>query len=111
MKKEKLLPCPFCGGKAESSFGKNADSTVWRYIECTKCGASAEPNKWNERKCKEYDLNWIKYTILRRLIQHRYPKNDNRLQRDVNYLGVVCSAMEAKTYKELQKIHKQEIGY
>jgi hypothetical protein len=46
-----LMPCPFCGGKAELSVGKNKDGTPWNYVQCTTygCGAIAEPDAWNER--------------------------------------------------------------
>lgn len=50
-----LLPCPFCGGTASPSIGKNADGTEWPYIECETlgCGAMAEPDAWNRRAGKD----------------------------------------------------------
>lgn len=45
----KLLPCPFCGGEAVNSIGRHANSNPWNYIECLSCGASGEPEIWNNR--------------------------------------------------------------
>lgn len=44
-----LLPCPFCGGVASHGMGQRGDGSPWPYIECEECGASAEPEVWNER--------------------------------------------------------------
>lgn len=49
-----LLPCPFCGGKAEfERIGNRRQSTI---VTCTKCGASLETGEewgqgraWNTR--------------------------------------------------------------
>jgi hypothetical protein len=43
----KLLPCPFCGGKAERSFNEfyRDDSMA----SCCQCGASAYWKKWQRR--------------------------------------------------------------
>ena len=35
----KLEPCPFCGGEASISYGKQGDGTPWPYIECGDCSA------------------------------------------------------------------------
>ena len=62
---DKLKPCPFCGGEAGFSTGKNGDGSDWHYIECGDCGAMGPyishashniavkeslAEKWNERK-------------------------------------------------------------
>ena len=46
---EGLKPCPFCRGRASHALGKRGDGTPWPYVECEKCGASAEPDVWNTR--------------------------------------------------------------
>ena len=42
MDKQRLKPCPFCGGEAytEGSGGFMSDNVPQRWIECSKCGAS-----------------------------------------------------------------------
>ena len=50
-REEVLLPCPFCGGKAEydNDVGPN-DEGFWEWIGCTKCGARANNlTAWNRR--------------------------------------------------------------
>lgn len=49
-----LLPCPFCGGKAEWCKGRHGDGSVWRYIACSDCEAMApyptdSITAWNTR--------------------------------------------------------------
>ncbi len=45
-----LLPCPFCGSDLVSrSIGRNGDGSDYHYVECEKCAATAEPEKWNAR--------------------------------------------------------------
>lgn len=41
-----LLPCPFCGGKAERP---TPDAPHGGMVQCSSCGASAFGPKWNRR--------------------------------------------------------------
>jgi Lar family restriction alleviation protein len=38
-----LLPCPFCGGRAQ---GASGSSSIW--IRCVDCGASSDENRESE---------------------------------------------------------------
>lgn len=40
--REALLPCPFCGGKAEPIRWHNGDCTTV-FIRCSRCGSGTEP--------------------------------------------------------------------
>lgn len=46
--KQELMPCPFCGGDAELSYGEQ-DGKPWPYIECLVCACAVEPDVWNTR--------------------------------------------------------------
>ena len=41
--------CPFCGGEASTSYGRNSDGSPWEYVECLRCSALAMPDKWDNR--------------------------------------------------------------
>lgn len=53
---DKLLPCPFCGGKAE--FDRYGDHRASSIVACTNCGCRLESNEtgehngssWNRRR-------------------------------------------------------------
>src|ERR1044072_6675376 len=49
MTKDRLLPCPFCGGQAEESYGAPGCS----FVQCRVCKASSDDTrtveKWNTR--------------------------------------------------------------
>lgn len=54
IEKTALLPCPFCGGKAEYNEGRRGDDSVWIYIACADCEAMApypteSSEAWNTR--------------------------------------------------------------
>lgn len=56
MNEYNLLPCPFCGGKAELKKGNG----IFRYVQCCKCEASSCVDKpeiavesWNKRVPEE----------------------------------------------------------
>jgi hypothetical protein len=40
MKKKKLKPCPFCGGKADFLIGSEGNGGEWHYVECIECQSS-----------------------------------------------------------------------
>jgi hypothetical protein len=43
---DKLLPCPFCGGRAERP---TPEAPHGGMVQCSSCGASAFGPKWNRR--------------------------------------------------------------
>lgn len=45
----RLKPCPFCGGEASESEGRNEDGKPWLYVECIDCAAMADVDVWNKR--------------------------------------------------------------
>ena len=47
--KLKLLPCPFCGGKAEWS-GPTRTCDFGEAIQCTQCGINTGPLEHNDKK-------------------------------------------------------------
>ncbi len=50
----KLRECPFCGGDAGKSIGMRTDNTVFTYVECESCAATADTvDAWNRRHCEE----------------------------------------------------------
>lgn len=51
--KDKLKPCPFCGGKARIM---NAGYPHWVY--CTKCGAKVHGGKFGEEGEKASKKAW-----------------------------------------------------
>lgn len=46
-----LLPCPFCGGKAEYENDTGSDDEgFWEWYQCERCGAKAgDIAAWNRR--------------------------------------------------------------
>lgn len=65
MEYEKLLPCPFCGGKAEIRI---LDRDDWCHCDCTKCHMGSRAiykNKdkaiedWNKRVSKRKELSML----------------------------------------------------
>ncbi len=38
---EKLKPCPFCGGEASMSIGRNGENEQLMYVECVSCAGMA----------------------------------------------------------------------
>jgi len=76
----KLLPCPFCGGRARFNEIEEGENEGGRYIECCKCNASTAlffpskmdvtpilAEKWNKRTSKplpkksKRQLEWEAY--------------------------------------------------
>ena len=57
MAEQKLKPCPFCGGEAESDFGFDHNNKTYFYVTCLKCGGETNHYKtkaeaitaWNPR--------------------------------------------------------------
>ena len=49
MNDEELKACPHCGGEASYSVGEKGDGSPYPYVECIDCGATAEPEMWNQR--------------------------------------------------------------
>jgi len=62
----KLLPCPFCGGRARAGFGSRGD--YW--VECASCGASTKilsaqeeaDRLWNSRHSPATPLQQVEVT-------------------------------------------------
>lgn len=53
---DELKPCPFCGGKAILSFGKNNHMSHRIWVSCTKCYVSFSgysPNLGNPQEALE----------------------------------------------------------
>lgn len=49
MTEEAWINCPFCDGTAHRQSQQVGGRNVWHFIECQDCGATAEPDVWNER--------------------------------------------------------------
>jgi transcription elongation factor Elf1 len=54
----KLLPCPFCGGKAERYTASVGVGFENRQVQCRQCGASAFDAKWQVRKLGSLQVAW-----------------------------------------------------
>lgn len=95
MNKEKLLPCPLCGGEAvlqtvesHTHILKHAvpDCTGEAYIECTRCGCGIirdtelEPIQlWNKRKGQQSN-GWISSTGRLPEEPHKIPINTDEVE-------------------------------
>lgn len=68
MNKEKLKPCPFCGGEAVLKIYQNYEHDIsFAYVYCGECGAKincyasqeAAAERWNGRVNKRAESKWI----------------------------------------------------
>lgn len=67
---EKLLPCPFCGGRAERVDIEDSENAGGSCISCTKCQASSNV----EFEFKEnFVSNWNRRTTRRRVMAEWQP--------------------------------------
>lgn len=65
----KLLPCPFCGGKAElNTWGNDRDGCHVAKVICDSCSASADSFEtqdqavaaWNWRSARKWDVSFMR---------------------------------------------------
>lgn len=106
-KKEELLDCPFCGGEA-------ADKTPWPYIECLKCGASAEPDVWNTRKSNQglvelddkfrIESTKIISNLWKELLNTNLV-NENCLRRAIANMNKLISTFGTRAERDVPKVH------
>lgn len=72
----KLLPCPFCGGKAEITFAPYAKTV---YIQCTKCPAMmGRYNKTTISGHEKFKVSFEDETAVTESWNRRRAGNDGR---------------------------------
>ena len=54
MERKELLPCPFCGGKAEKQ-GQQINGINYLYVTCTYCGALGPIMQTKQPRIKDED--------------------------------------------------------
>lgn len=56
---DKLLPCPFCGGKASVSIGHNGEHEQLMYVECVSCAGMADMYRYRAEAIAAWNRRYV----------------------------------------------------
>lgn len=68
-----LAKCPHCSGEGRNVVGKTPSGAPWHYVRCANCSANADPDDWQRRSKRTFDLvellvSWLPIILILALL-------------------------------------------